>query len=90
MTNSKLQIAIRKTTLNAADRMHEAVRACGNLVTPELLDTMIEIAILEEGYTFENAQAKKNFKKSVLRGLKKSFYLDFKKVYSDINERALI
>ena len=90
MTNSRLQIAIRKTTLNAADRMHEAVRVCGSLVTPDMLDTMIEIAILEERYTFENEQAQKNFSKSVIKNLKKDFFNDFKKVYSNRNQRVLI
>lgn len=89
LTNS-IAVAVRMTTLNVANRMHEAVRSLGNNVTPSMLDLMISIGIIEGGYSFENIQAKNNFSKSVLKELKKDFSRDFSKVYSDQNERILV
>ena len=92
MTNSTQNIAVsvRMVTLSAAGQLHELARALGGKVSKSMLDTVINIAILEGGYSFENDQAKSNFSYAVIKNLKKDFSRDFNAVYSDRNERILL
>jgi hypothetical protein len=89
MTDQNLNIAIRKVALNSAFRMTDATEISKSL-NPELLHTIIDIAILEEGVSFTTDIAKTFFVKCVLKILKNEYYQLFKCFYTNINDRIFI